>query len=148
MFPMSSKEHVMSAVEENSTQKGKNTYSVKNVCYLLPFSSFLFSLEPKKNQDNTKTCINKVSFFFFHQIYNHPKVSFFLNPLTDSNISAFSKLKTFAGEKINVKQNITFVFHKENIVGKGKMLVTSIFFFSLNVFNRICPQTKVRSKMS
>ena len=39
-----------------------------------------------------------------------------------------SKLKAFAGDKINVSEKLKFVFSRaENTVGKGKMLVTSIF---------------------
>ena len=42
------------------------------------------------------------------------------NSLPDDKILALSKLKAFADNKINVAQNIKFVFHKvENIAGKG-----------------------------
>ena len=66
-------------------------------------------------------------------------------------ILGLPKLKAFSEDKSNVTQNIEVVFHRidksnvtqnievvfhriENIVKKKKMLVTSIFFFSHNVF--------------
>ena len=47
-----------------------------------------------------------------------------------------SKLKAFADDKLNVNVYLNFNLKmEENIVGKGKkMLVTSIFSFSHNVF--------------
>ena len=49
------------------------------------------------------------------------------------------KLKEFAEDKINVTQKLKFDFGRvENIVRKSsKMLVTSIFSFSHNVFKRL-----------
>ena len=42
-----------------------------------------------------------------------------VNPLTDDKILGLSKLKSFAGDKSNVTQNIKVVFLRiENIVGK------------------------------
>ena len=42
-----------------------------------------------------------------------------INPLPDSKISDWSKLKAFADNKLNVAQNIKVDFHRiENIVGK------------------------------
>ena len=47
----------------------------------------------------------------------------------------WSKLKAFADDKINVTEKQKFFMQSiENIVGKG--LVTSIFSFSHNVFER------------
>ena len=47
------------------------------------------------------------------------------------------KLEAFADNKINVNEKLKFVLGRvENIVGKEKMLVTSIFSFSFNVFKR------------
>ena len=44
-----------------------------------------------------------------------------INPLPDDNISDWSKLKTFADDKLNVTQNIKVIFHKiENIAGKAE----------------------------
>ena len=48
----------------------------------------------------------------------------------------------FADHKINVTKNLKFVFRRvENIVDKEKMLVTSIFSFSHNVFKRLHSQS-------
>ena len=64
-----------------------------------------------------------------------------VNPLPDDKISDFSKLKAFADDKMNVAKMMIYVFDRpENIVGKGKMLVTSIFYFSHNVFKKPFPQ--------
>ena len=83
-----------------------------------------------------------------------------LNPLPDDKTLDWSKLKAFADDKLNVTQNIKVVFHRiDNIVGKEdnaayhaktisevgkktllekeKMLGTSIFSFSPNVFKRL-----------
>ena len=52
-----------------------------------------------------------------------------------------SKLKAFADDKSNLTQNLKFVLDgAENIVGKEKMLVTSIFSFSYNVFKSLPSQ--------
>ena len=57
------------------------------------------------------------------------------------------KLKAFANDKLNVTQNIEVVFHMiENNVGK-EMLVTSIFFFSHNVFKRLFPPVRQKSSL-
>ena len=46
-----------------------------------------------------------------------------------------SKFKAFADIKIILMQKLKFVLERvENILGKGEMLVTSIFSFSHNVF--------------
>ena len=52
-----------------------------------------------------------------------------LTLLPDNKIYALSKLKAFTDQSI-CYLNFKFVFHRvENIVGKEKMLATSIFFF-------------------
>ena len=56
----------------------------------------------------------------------------------DDKILDKSKLKAFADNNIISAKMMIFVSDRvENIVGKGKMLVTSIFSFSHNVFKRI-----------
>ena len=51
------------------------------------------------------------------------------------------KLKAFADNKINVTQKLKFVsLRVEDIGEKEKMLVTSIFSFSHNVFKSKIPQ--------
>ena len=58
--------------------------------------------------------------------------------LPNDKISDQSKLKAFAEDKLKVIQMAKFVLDKiENIVRKEEMLVTSIFFFSHNVFKRL-----------
>ena len=71
-----------------------------------------------------------------------------LNPLPDDKILGLPKLNAFADDKSNVTQNIKVVFFSiENIMGKEEMLVTSIFFFSNNVFQRpfppVCQKTSL-----
>ena len=62
-----------------------------------------------------------------------------LNSLPNDKILDVTKLKAFADDKINLAQMMISVIPiVENMVGKGaKMLVTSIFSFSHNVFKRI-----------
>ena len=44
-------------------------------------------------------------------------------------------MKDFTNDKTNVSQKLDFVMgRKENIVGKGEMLVPSLFFSSHNIF--------------
>ena len=78
----------------------------------------------------------------FHRSYN---------PLQDDKILGLPKLKAFADDKSNVTQNVKVVFQRiENIVGKEekkKMLVTSIFFFSHNVFKRLFPPVHQKSSL-
>ena len=59
---------------------------------------------------------------------------------------ALSKLIAFADENFNVAEIMQFFFDGvENIVGKGKMLVTRIYSFSHNVFKRLfCRCRQVR----
>ena len=64
-----------------------------------------------------------------------------LKSLPNDKILAHSKLKALADNKINVTQKFQFVLGRvENILGKGKMLVTSIFSFSQNLFKSLLPQ--------
>ena len=57
-----------------------------------------------------------------------------VNSLPHDKILDWSKLKAFADDNINVTESLKFVLRRlENIVGKEKMLVTSIFFFSLQL---------------
>ena len=59
----------------------------------------------------------------------------------DEKFLDFSKLKAFADDKSDVEQILELVLNgTENIVKKGKMMVTSIFSFSSNVFNNIYPR--------
>ena len=60
-----------------------------------------------------------------------------LEPLPNDKNLALNKIKAFADQKFNFDfaKMIISVFDKvKNIVGKEKMLVTSIFSFSRNVF--------------
>ena len=58
--------------------------------------------------------------------------------LLHDKILDWSIFKSLADNKINVTQNLKFVLGKvENIWEKEKMLVTSIFSFSKNVFKSI-----------
>ena len=51
-----------------------------------------------------------------------------VNSLPNSKILDWFKLKAFADNRINVTEKLKFVVGRiENIVRKGKMLVTSIF---------------------
>ena len=59
-----------------------------------------------------------------------------LIPSSNDKISAWSKLKAFADDKIKVDKVMIFIIGRvENIWVKEKMLVTSIFCFSHHVFN-------------
>ena len=52
-----------------------------------------------------------------------------------------TKLKVFADYKLNVAKMTFFLFDRaENTVGKGEMLVTSIFSLILNVFQNFLIQ--------
>ena len=62
-----------------------------------------------------------------------PSISY--NSLQNNKTLDLSKLKAFADDRSNVTQNLKFVSGRvENIVEKEKILVTSIFSFSYNVF--------------
>ena len=68
--------------------------------------------------------------FKYSTLYNVPY--YFILPQNKN----FSMMKAFADDKI-MTQKLIFLFGRvENIVGKKKMLVTSIFFLSHNVFKR------------
>ena len=56
--------------------------------------------------------------------------------LSNNKILGFVKiLKVFAREKINLTQKLQFLLKSEKMLWKmKKMLITSIFFFSYNVF--------------
>ena len=61
-----------------------------------------------------------------------------VHSLQNDKILDQSKLKAFADDKLKVIQMAKFVLGKiENTVEKKKMLVTSIFFSSHNVFKRL-----------
>ena len=48
-------------------------------------------------------------------------IMFSVNPLPDDKILNLSKLKAFAGEKINVSEKLKYPYGRvENIVGKGE----------------------------
>ena len=60
------------------------------------------------------------------------------NSLPNDKILDWSKLKAFADDKINVANMMIFVFDRvKTLWEKEKMLVTSIFSFSLNVFKKL-----------
>ena len=67
-----------------------------------------------------------------------------LNSLpNDKNLDWF-RLRAFADNKITVNEKLKFGLRRvENIVEKEKMLVTSFFSFSHNVFKRLVLQTPV-----
>ena len=61
-----------------------------------------------------------------------------LNSLPNNKFIDWSKLKAFADGKLNLADKLKFVLGRaENILGKKKILVTSIFSFSQNVFKRL-----------
>ena len=56
------------------------------------------------------------------------------NPLTNKKVLDVTKLKAFEDDKSNVAEIANSLFDRvENTVGKEKMIVTSIFIFSLIV---------------
>ena len=63
-------------------------------------------------------------------------------PLADNEILAFSKIKAFADDKLNVIQNIKFVsLRVENVLGKREECWLPRFFsFSRKIFRRLSPQ--------
>ena len=59
------------------------------------------------------------------------------NPLPDNKILAQSRLKAYADDKLNVTQNIKFIFETiENIVGKEGINSYQHFSFSNNILKR------------
>ena len=73
-----------------------------------------------------KTVLNTI-----HSINQSILINSKVNPLPDHRILTLSKLKEFAGNKLNVTQNTSFVFHRvKNIVGKGEIVGYQHFLFS------------------
>ena len=67
--------------------------------------------------------------------YNTPSKSW---PFTKWQNLDWSKLKACADDKINITENLKYVFERQKTMWeKEKMLGTSIFLFSLNVFKRL-----------
>ena len=65
------------------------------------------------------------------------KLNIISNSLPNKKILDLSKLKTLADDKKELAEMMIFVFDKvENIVGKEKMLETSISAFYNNVFEK------------
>ena len=61
-----------------------------------------------------------------------------INPLPNDKTSDGSKLKAFADDKIDESKKLKFGLGRiENTGGMEKMLVTSIFSFSHNVFKNL-----------
>ena len=59
----------------------------------------------------------------------------FNNSSPKDKYADFSKLIAFADDHLNAPQSIYFSFERVvTLMGKGEMLVTSIFFFFYNVF--------------
>ena len=57
----------------------------------------------------------------------------FVKSLSNDKFLDWFKLKAFADDNLNLTEKLKFVLSwMENIVGKGEMLVTSIFSFSHN----------------
>ena len=65
-----------------------------------------------------------------------------VNSLPNNKFSDFSKLKAFADDKVNVGEKKSNLIGKvwKTLLEKEKMLVTSIFSFSHNVFKRLLSQ--------
>ena len=63
---------------------------------------------------------------FFHMAFS--------NSLPNDKIIDWSKLKVFADDKLNLAKRMIGL---KKLLEKEKMLVTSIFSFSLNVFKRL-----------
>ena len=60
------------------------------------------------------------------------------NSLQSNKILDHSKFKALGDDKINVTEKLKFVFGMaENILGKHEMLISSIFSFSQNIFERL-----------
>ena len=78
----------------------------------------------------------------FQKAYNKGLINVMIgwerfNSLPNDKILGSTKLEAFSGNKINVALKIISIFDRvENTEGKGKLLVTSIFCFSHNVFKR------------
>ena len=79
-------------------------------------------------------CLN-ISRFLSSQVWTESSKSLIVctsvDPFPHNKICNLPKLKALVDDKLNATQNIEFVFHMvENIVGKGKLLVINISFFS------------------
>ena len=62
----------------------------------------------------------------------------FNNSLLHDKSLDWSKFKIFADNKVNLNEKLKIVLGRaENIMGKKKMLATSIFSFSHNVFESL-----------
>ena len=62
----------------------------------------------------------------------------YMNPLPNDKSLDMTKLKAFAYHKLKVAKLMIFLFDRvENTVGKGEMLVSSIFSFSQSVFQSL-----------
>ena len=67
-------------------------------------------------------------------------IKYTFNSLQCNKILVCSKLKAFAEDRLNVTEKGHFFFEKvENTVEKKKMVVTRLFFFSLNVIKKPLP---------
>ena len=70
------------------------------------------------------------------------------NPLPHDKILRLPKLKAFTDNKLNVTQDIKVSFIGwKTLWEKKKMLVTSIFFFSHNVFKSLFPPAHQKSSL-
>ena len=70
-------------------------------------------------------------------------IKMYINPLQDDKVLGLQK---FVDDKLNLTQNIKVMLHRMENVGKKKMLVNSIFFFS-NVFKRLFPSVCQKSSL-
>ena len=69
---------------------------------------------------------------------------YLFNPLPNIRILDCSKLKEFANDNSKfVEYDGKFSKRTENTVGKGELLITSIFSFSCSVFKRLVLQTHI-----
>ena len=84
----------------------------------------------------------KVCLFIYQTLCKKPEEEHFrlincivCNLRPNKKLLALSKLKALAHDRLNVTQNIKFVFHRiENIEGIGENAGTQHFLFSFNVF--------------
>ena len=88
----------------------------------------------------------KFHFTYRSQLVSRVVLSFGkeLSPLTfipNDNVVDWSKLKPVADDKLGVAHMVTCGLERiEDIMGKGEMLLDSIFFFSHNVFQGLIRQ--------
>ena len=91
--------------------------------------------------DDILSCsIKATGIFTQYNLISHTE-SIYGNSLPNKKFLAWSSLKVFADDKLNVIKTM-FAFNTvENIVSKGKNAgVTSIFSFSHKVFKRLLPK--------